>query len=157
MTPTGCRAAAARLARRGARAAGRWPRARGAHPLLGALHRRLRPVPRAAGLRRGVGARAAADAAALELNPASCSVWHHRRHLLEALGCPLQPELDFTRRVIEDHPKNYQVWHHRRLLVERRGQSADELRLTEIVLAQDPKNFHAWQYRRWAVRRLDLY
>ncbi|XP_043199749.1 protein farnesyltransferase/geranylgeranyltransferase type-1 subunit alpha-like [Amphibalanus amphitrite] len=95
--------------------------------------------------------------AALELNPANYSVWHHRRHLLQALDCPLERELDFTRQMIEDHPKNYQVWHHRRVLVERRGQPGDERRLTEIVLSQDPKNFHAWQYRQWAVRRFDLF
>ncbi|XP_037068868.1 LOW QUALITY PROTEIN: protein farnesyltransferase/geranylgeranyltransferase type-1 subunit alpha-like [Pollicipes pollicipes] len=95
--------------------------------------------------------------AALELNAANYTVWHHRRHLLLELGCPLQPELDFIRRMIEDHPKNYQVWHHRRVLVERRGRPGDERRLTSSCLAQDPKNFHAWQYRQWAVRRFDLF
>lgn len=95
--------------------------------------------------------------AALELNPANYTVWHHRRYLIFSLKCPLLPELQYVKQMMEDHPKNYQVWHHRKVLVDKLDDPKDEQRVTEIILRQDAKNFHAWQYRQWVVKRFNLF
>lgn len=94
---------------------------------------------------------------AAELNPANYTVWQYRRDILKELNKDLYEELEYSRRIIDEHPKNYQVWHHRRVLVEWLKDPCKELHLTELILNQDAKNYHAWQHRQWAIKTFNLF
>ena len=49
----------------------------------------------------------------IKRNHANYSVWEYRRRILKKLGNKLEPEYDYTQKMLRRHIKNFQIWHHR--------------------------------------------
>lgn len=84
-------------------------------------------------------------------------VWDYRRLILQKKGEPIENEINFSTKLLNENFSNYSSWHYRSTLRKLDEESAgQELTLVQNAVFTDPADSSAWFYLRWVLSNPNL-
>ncbi|CAJ0585649.1 unnamed protein product, partial [Mesorhabditis spiculigera] len=102
---------------------------------------------------------------ALQMDCRNFHTWDHRRYLAALAKLPLDEEIEFSNKVIEENFSNFSAWHYRGILLKKRYQNqqyldedtvSSEFKKVITACCTDPNDQSGWTYSRFLLDHVRL-